>query len=288
MNTPCTPRHWLRQALRRRSFRRQTDGLLDANGTSGGLLPGAAAGSQTDALGLVLAAASAPGDPGELRNEAAALAMFHSARLDSLSDSRRDTMKYTPARSFAAKTIAGGVAVVTFASAGVALAATGNLPVDGPGNGWGLGLQKDEPEEIEPVEEETTDDEVVDEETTEDELAEEADGDDAEEATETPRAFNGLCRAFSVGNKDTQGNALEAAPFLALIEAAGGVENVEVYCEPILAEKSGKPETDESTDTENPSTEKSQKGKAKKAKKDRPEHPRSGDDTSDDTGDDTP
>lgn len=203
-------------------------------------------------------------------------------------------MKYTPARSFAAKTIAAGVAAVTFASAGVALAASGNLPSDGPGNGWGFGLQKDEAEEIEPVEEEvtdeeTTDEDVVEEGTTEEEVTEE------ETTDETPAAFNGLCRAFSAGNKDTTGKALEAPPFLALSEAAGGAENVALYCETILAEKSGKPEADEDTETGNPSAEKSQKSKnVKKAKKDRPErperpqNPHADNEPGDETGDNTP
>jgi hypothetical protein len=201
-------------------------------------------------------------------------------------------MKYTPARSFAAKTIAAGVAAVTFASAGVALAATGNLPSDGPGNGWGFGLQKDEAEEIEPVEEvteeEVTDEDVVEDETTDEDVVEEETTEE-EVTDEAPAAFNGLCRAFTVGNKDTNGKALDAPPFLALSEAAGGEEFVEAYCATLFAE-----DTDTDTDTDT-STEKAKKAKktkkakkAKKTKKDRPVHPHAGEDSGDETGDDTP
>ena len=201
-------------------------------------------------------------------------------------------MKYTPARSFAAKSIAAGVAAVTFASAGVALAASGNLPSDGQedrwGNGWGFGLQKDEAEEIEPVEAETPEEEVTDEEVTDEDVVEE------EITDETPAAFNGHCRAFSVGNKDTNGKALEAPPFVALIEAAGGVENVEAYCTALFAD-----ETETDTDSGDDEAKKAKKEqRAKKAKKDRSEHPGGGngsgpgagggsdDDGSDDDGSD--
>ena len=175
-------------------------------------------------------------------------------------------MKYTPARSFAAKSIAAGVAAVTFASAGVALAASGNLPSDGQEDGWGFGLQKDEAEEIAAVEEETPDVEVTDEDVTDEDVVEE------EVTDETPAAFNGHCRAFSVGNKDTNGKALEAPPFVALIEAAGGVENVEAYCTALFAD-----ETETETDSGDDEAKKAKKEqRVKKAKKDRSEHPGGG------------
>lgn len=179
-------------------------------------------------------------------------------------------MKYTPARSFAAKSIAAGVAAVTFASAGVALAASGNLPSDGQedpwGNGWGFGLQKDEAEEIEPVEEETPEEEVTDEDVTDEDVTDEEVVEE-EITDEIPAAFNGHCRAFSVGNKDTNGKALEAPPFVALIEAAGGVENVEAYCTALFADE---------TDTDSGDDEAKKAKKVKKVKKDRPEHPGDG------------
>ena len=174
-------------------------------------------------------------------------------------------MKYTPARSFAAKSIAAGVAAVTFASAGVALAASGNLPSDGQedrwGNGWGFGLQKDEAEEIEPVEAETPEEEVTDEEVTDEDVVEE------EITDETPAVFNGHCRAFSVGNKDTNGKALEAPPFVALIEAAGGVENVEAYCTALFADET---DTDSGDDKAKKAKKAKKVKKVKKAKKDGP------------------
>ncbi len=42
--------------------------------------------------------------------------------------------------------------------------------------------------------------------------------------------FQGLCHAYAAGQKATHGKALQAPPFVALVAAAGGAENVAAYC----------------------------------------------------------
>ena len=42
--------------------------------------------------------------------------------------------------------------------------------------------------------------------------------------------LHGLCQAYSAGNKDSQGKALESPAFTALITAAGGKDSVETFC----------------------------------------------------------
>ena len=52
----------------------------------------------------------------------------------------------------------------------------------------------------------------------------------------SPSLF-GLCDAYSAGNKADHGKALESPAFQALINAAGGKDNVEGFCENVLKTK---------------------------------------------------
>jgi len=59
---------------------------------------------------------------------------------------------------------------------------------------------------------------------------------DGAHGSPSPSLF-GLCHAFSAGNKADHGKALESPAFQALINAAGGKDNVEGFCENVLKTK---------------------------------------------------
>lgn len=245
----------------------------------------------TDPINELLAAASAPGTSAELRREDHTVMMFNAAHLASLSAPRSETMQ-TP-RRFAVKSLVAGIAALTFASAGIAMAATGNLPGtgtgqgNGVGNGNGQGVVNANPkagladETESPAPDEATEAPSGDEtEPTEDPTA--TDDPTATEAA-TPKSLKGQCRAISVGNKTERGKALESPPFAALIEAAGGIENVAAYCAELLGDEAVKPGKPEKTDKpvktpnenkpDNTGKPESKDKKDKKAKKDKNDKP---------------
>jgi hypothetical protein len=66
-------------------------------------------------------------------------------------------------------------------------------------------------------------------------------GDNRSDATgpdATGPAAVGLCRAFTAGEKDQHGNALDSVAFQALATAAGGIDQIEGYCQQVLADAS--------------------------------------------------
>lgn len=247
-----------------------------------------------DPINELLAAASAPGTHAELRREDHTVMMFNAAHLASLSAPRSETMQTTP-RRFAAKSLVAGIAALTFASAGITMAATGNLPGtgtgqgNGVGNGNGQGVVNANPQAGlgEDTESPTTDETDV----PTDEETEPTDPTEDPTATEeaTPASLKGHCRAISVGNKTERGKALEAPPFADLIEAAGGIENVEAYCAELLGDDAVKPAKPEKTDkpakapnenkpenTGKPEKKDKKEKKAKKSKKDKKAKDRGG------------
>jgi hypothetical protein len=70
-----------------------------------------------------------------------------------------------------------------------------------------------------------------------------ASSDGSESGGPSVNAYQGLCRAYAAGQKATHGKALQAKPFLALVTAAGGVDNVSTFC-------SSLPSPTEPTETE--------------------------------------
>jgi hypothetical protein len=57
----------------------------------------------------------------------------------------------------------------------------------------------------------------------------------------TGPAAVGLCRAFTAGEKDAHGEALDSTAFQALATAAGGEDQIEAYCEQVLADAESHP-----------------------------------------------
>jgi hypothetical protein len=159
----------------------------------------------------LLEAASGPASPRELAGEHAAADLFARARLV-----RAATAAETPSRSprTGLKAAVASVAAVVAMSSGVAFAASGHLPFVG------------KPKQVtHQVTGQGSDDK--------------ADGsqartpDDGESTTPNgpnAAALPGLCRAYARGQKATHGHALEARPFTALVEAAGGAEQVADFC----------------------------------------------------------
>jgi hypothetical protein len=146
-----------------------------------------------------LAAASAPAFPGELAGEAAATNAFRAAvgTNPALSPGRRTmTKSAVVAKLLTLK--AAAVAVAAVSAGGVALAASTNvLPnpfANNPGHSTPAPSHSNGPD-----------------------------------ATPSPSLI-GLCTAYLAGAGADHGKALESPAFSALITAAGGKDNVDVYC----------------------------------------------------------
>jgi hypothetical protein len=146
-----------------------------------------------------LAAASAPGFPGELAGEVAATNAFRAAvgTNPALSPGRRTmTKSAVVAKLLTLK--AAAVAVAAVSAGGVALAASTNvLPnpfTDNPGHSTPAPSHSNGPD-----------------------------------ATPSPSLI-GLCTAYLAGAGADHGKALESPAFSALITAAGGKDNVDAYC----------------------------------------------------------
>jgi hypothetical protein len=203
-------------------------------------------------LSELVAAASAPGTDAELRNEEHSVAMFRSADvlrahllgapLESLT-ARRESMSPKPRTNrIAARSLAAAIAAFVLATAGIALAASGNLPGDGQGNGFGNDDDQESSRVVEPqVSDENDQGEDEQDDSTSEEVTDETDTNETSDSVtdevdeSTTQSFRGLCRALTVGNKAEHGKALEAPPFVGLIEAAGGIENVKAYCTELIA-----------------------------------------------------
>ena len=69
----------------------------------------------------------------------------------------------------------------------------------------------------------------------------ESPGDDSGSTGPNVHAFGGLCRAYMSGNKADHGKALQSPAFMALVTAAGGVDNVTAYCATVSHGPSGHP-----------------------------------------------
>jgi hypothetical protein len=187
-----------------------------------------------DDLSALLAAAKAPPRPHELAGEARALVAFRRATLGVAAGGhrRRSTAKSTWARLAGIKVAAVAAALVT---AGVALAAgTGILP-----SPFDVSSSTAAPDRTSSRPDDTSGRTVAG--TTGGALST---GDAS--ATRPPSGVpapsqHGLCRAYRAQVNKDPGHALDSPAFAALIEAAGGRDNVDGYCDELLDDKPGKP-----------------------------------------------
>jgi hypothetical protein len=196
----------------RRITRDTVERLLDGD-------RGAVAGHH--ALARVLTVAAATARPSELAGEPACLAAYRAAHLLPATQPRRNSMiksAVTKLLTVKAAAILAGAA----ASGGLALAAsTGSLPDPfttnvpaasasaSPGHGKS--------------------DTAKGKANAADKSAE------ANEKDGPSPSLVGLCHAYSAGNKAEHGKALESPAFKALIQAAGGNDKVDAFCDTLLA-----------------------------------------------------
>jgi hypothetical protein len=168
----------------------------------------------------LLEVARAPASPRELAGEHAAVDLFARASLE-----RAASESLPPAGSSGTglKAAAASLAAVVAMSSGVAFAATGHVPFV---------------EKLKQVTRQVTGQSADD--PTASSQARRHEGDSTTPNGPKAAALPGLCHAFARGQKATHGHGLEARPFTALVEAAGGAERVADFCAALPPSRHGK------------------------------------------------
>lgn len=202
------------------------------------LLDGAPATTEaTRPLAALLHAAAAPAHPDELSGERAALAAFEgAAQLGPAPSPRRATVL----KSTLAKVLTVKAAVILAAAAsttGVVLAATSaaSNPSDGPSDH----RPADKPPAVHSTQKPTD---------------KPRNGGDSGKSGDKPSpSMAGLCNAYEAHKSDNPGKALDSPAFEALIDAAGGRDNVDDYCDDLAANKdNGQSDDDHGKPTDRP------------------------------------
>lgn len=207
-----------------RLSRRDAERLLDAPA------------SHDSALGWALSAANAPAHPGELRREDAAVAAFHTARLNPSPTSRSNYVSPTKLGSrAAARAVIATAAVVALTTGGFALANSAHLPLlpDQASDQATESVAKT-PKPTETTTETTEATEAAETETPTESTT--------ESATPTP-SFEGLCKAYQATDRSDHGKSLDSAAFTALATEAGDATKIADYCVALIGEpkETGKP-----------------------------------------------
>lgn len=163
----------------------------------------------------LLDAASAPASPRELAGEHAAVDLFARAPLV-----RAAAAAEPPTRSprVGLKAAAASAAAVVVMSSGVAFATTGHVPFSGT---------------ITQVTRQVTGQgsaDRTDGRTGGTHGRKTSEGESTGPNGPKVAALHGLCQAYSRGQKATHGHALDARPFTALVQAAGGADQVGTFC----------------------------------------------------------
>jgi hypothetical protein len=162
----------------------------------------------------LLDAARAPAGPRELAGEHAAIDLFARARLVDITAAGREDMKATRSARTGLKAAVAAAGAVGLLSTGVAFAASGHAPWSQLSAASGSSTHAADPTRPTHPTHRTggpTDDE-------------------SQSTGPNAHAFGGLCRAYSSGNKTEHGKALESPPFVRLVTAAGGADNVAAFC----------------------------------------------------------
>lgn len=219
-----------------RLSRRDAERLLDAPA------------SHDSALGWALSAANAPAHPGELRREDAAVAAFHTARLNPSPTSRSNYVSPTKLGSrAAARAVIATAAVVALTTGGFALANSAHLPLlpDQASD------QATESVAKTPKPTETTTETTGATEATEAAETETPTESTTESGTPTP-SFEGLCKAYQATDRSDHGKSLDSAAFTALATEAGDATKIADYCVALIGEPTAKPTTGRPTDKPTP------------------------------------
>lgn len=183
----------------------------------------------TRPLAALFRAAAAPAHPDELSGERAALAAFEeAAQLAPAPTPRRQNVL----KSTLAKIVTVKAAIILAAAAGttgVVLASTSGVltPTDSP--------SEHRPADHAPPA--RSSDHAPD-------RTPRNDRDNAGKSGEAPSpSMAGLCNAYEAHKSDNPGKALESPAFSALIDAAGGEDNVDEYCDAVADSKdNGRPD----------------------------------------------
>jgi len=184
------------------------------------VLSGHAVAADHPGLAALLAAATAPGLPGELAGEQACVAAFRAA---AHAPSRRPR-PVTTIRKALLKVLtvkAAIAALATTAAGGLALAAgTGTLPDALHGEALGPAPAHTSPAHSVPA-------------APRGNRSPGAVGSPTAQADEA--ALVALCRAYGAGNKAERGKALDNPAFSVLVSTAGGRDRVDAYCAELLS-----------------------------------------------------
>ena len=201
------------------------------------------AAAHDSALGTLLAAAAAPGQPDELRREDATAAAFHRTAM-APSPGAPVVLLPAPRRSGRAATravVATG-AVVALASGGFALAGSADLPHI-PGLPGQASDQATESVARTPKSSEASSSSTTPEGPTTTTGAPET-SQSGKPGSPTPN-LEGLCRAFQATDHSANGSSLDSAAFAALTAAAtsAGAADVATYCVDLIGapKPTGKP-----------------------------------------------
>jgi hypothetical protein len=176
------------------------------------LLAGAAAKPEDEPVVLLLAGMRAPARPDELLGERAALAAYRAANLGPVPQPRRRSMLESAVAKLLTLKAAAAAAVVITATGGVALAASaGVLP----------NPMSDDASAAKPSAHATGKPSTA--------------GEKKSDSAAPSPSLVGLCRAYVAGAGDNPGKALDNPAFQALITEAGSKDDVDGYCDDVLA-----------------------------------------------------
>jgi hypothetical protein len=198
------------------------------------LLGGDAAGAYSShpPLASLLAAAAAPGRPGELASESECVATFRAAQL--AGRPRRDRSMITSVLLRVLTVKAMIVALVTMAAGGAVFAATGHTLSDPLNHRRSVVATRSAGAHVDARRARTGTG-----------GSGSSSGPTRSHGDTPSSSLAGLCRAYSAGNKAERGKALESPAFTVLITAAGGRDRVDAYCAGLLASPSPSAGNDE-------------------------------------------
>lgn len=185
----------------------------------------------------LLAAATDRAHPQELAGEEAAIAAFRQAHRASASPAGR-TRRLVPVPGLIAGSLTAKLAISlgVLSFGGFALAAeTGSLPTGAQSAAHRVFRAIGVPEGDQQASEQTGD-------RTSDRTGQPTQSNGGgPQLDATSPAVTGLCRAYTAGNKDEHGKALDSTAFQALAKAAGGEADIEAFCAGVLANSGSGP-----------------------------------------------
>jgi len=184
----------------------------------------------------LIAAATERAHPQELAGEEAAIAAFRQAHRASARPAAR-TRRLVPVPGLVAGSLTAKIAISfgVLSFGGFALAAeTGSLPTGAQSAAHRVFRAVGVPEADQQASARTGD-------ATSDRTGQPTQTNGGGPQFDATSPVPGLCRAYTAGNRDEHGKALDSTAFQALAAAAGGEANIEVFCAGVLASSGPSP-----------------------------------------------